>query len=179
MNKLNVTIASLVITFLGLFPAAALADDELDVTMEVLDSVADIDGDVIVMRGPDGEDGISDDGEFDGESDGEADGRDSDERESDETEGDDEISDEEVNAFFEEEAAREDEFEGDRNFQSEDDNENLGNVDDFEEGEDIDSEEFQEEEMNDDMEDDDSGDDVTELDNVAESDEVPSDGDAV
>ena len=43
MKQFNIFLASLALSLFALFPAAAMADDdELDVTMEVLDSIADI-----------------------------------------------------------------------------------------------------------------------------------------
>ena len=61
MNALKTTMTSLALTCLALFPALATANDldELDVTMEVLDSVAELDGQVLVMPGPE-VDGVSD-----------------------------------------------------------------------------------------------------------------------
>ena len=53
MKHIRIFFASLVLTCFALSPAAALAnDDELDVTMEVIDDLADIDGEVMRMRGP-------------------------------------------------------------------------------------------------------------------------------
>ena len=43
--------------------------DELDVTMEVLDSIADLDGKVLEMRGPESDGDGGDEAETDGESD--------------------------------------------------------------------------------------------------------------
>ena len=73
MKNLRLFLASLALTCIGFFPAVATADDmdELDVTMEVLDSVAGIDGNVLIMsgpegmaeEGPDGEDGDGFEGE--------------------------------------------------------------------------------------------------------------------
>ena len=68
MKQFNIFLASLALSLFALFPAAAMADDdELDVTMEVLDSIADIDGQVIVMQGPEdgGLDGPGDQGDGD------------------------------------------------------------------------------------------------------------------
>ena len=57
MKNLRLFTASIALTCFSLFPAFAAADelDELDVTFEVLDSVADLDGQVLEMRGPDAE----------------------------------------------------------------------------------------------------------------------------
>ncbi len=68
MKQLKIFLAGVALSCFALFPAAAMADiDELDVTMEVLDSIADIDGQVIVMQGPedDGLDGHDNDGDSD------------------------------------------------------------------------------------------------------------------
>ena len=109
MKQLKIFLASVALSLFALFPAAAMAADadELDVTMEVMDS---IDGSAIVMQGPehDGPEGSDDEGDGEGdeheggehdergddvpndegESDDEAD-HDSDEEESDEDMNDD------------------------------------------------------------------------------------------
>ena len=54
MKHLKLILASMALTCFALFPAAASAADidDLDVTMEVLDSIAGLDGQVMEMRGP-------------------------------------------------------------------------------------------------------------------------------
>ncbi len=64
MKQINIFTASLALTCLAMFPAAALAGDldDLEVTMEVLDAESDLDGTIAEMRGPeDGNIEFSDD----------------------------------------------------------------------------------------------------------------------
>ena len=58
MKQINIFTASLALTCLAMFPAAALAGDldDLEVTMEVLDYESDLDGTIAEMRGPDNDD---------------------------------------------------------------------------------------------------------------------------
>ena len=66
MKPLKLIMASVALSLIALFPEAAMADDdELDVTMEVFDSVADFDGPVIVMEGPTGHENDGSDGDGD------------------------------------------------------------------------------------------------------------------
>lgn len=134
MSKYKIFAASIFLTLVSLAPGVALADiDELDVTMEVLDSVADINGEVMQMRGPDGdgEDAFDED-----EGDGEGAGEDG------VAAGDgDEISDEEVNQYFAEQAEREGDFEGDDDFSSLQDAEELEDEGNFDDDENIDDDE--------------------------------------
>ena len=82
MKDLKLLIANMVLTCFALFPVASLADDDLDVTMEVLDNLAQIEGVVLELRGPEGDDEGDDDSESgegeddfgDGSDDGEEDG---------------------------------------------------------------------------------------------------------
>ena len=132
MKQFKILAASIALTMFGLCPALVLADDELDVTMEVLDSVADIDGEVLEMRGPDGDDfADSNDGESDdGESDGEGAGLELAEARNE--------AGATANGFFEEEQARESDFEGDSDFRSDDDEEHFEEESNFDENEEID-----------------------------------------
>lgn len=134
MNKCRIFAASIFLTVMSLAPGLAHADiDELDVTMEVLDSVADIDGEVLEMRGPngDGDDAVDAD-ERDGDGAGE-DGV---------AEGDgDEFTDEEVNEYFAEQAEREGDFEGDDDFSALQDAEELDDEGNFDDDENIDDDE--------------------------------------
>ena len=71
MKELKLLIAGMVLTCIALFPVASLADDDLDVTMEILDNLAQIEGVVLQMPGPDDDDksgggGEGDDYEDDG-----------------------------------------------------------------------------------------------------------------
>jgi hypothetical protein len=66
MKQLKQILASMALTCFALFPAAASAADidDLDVTMEVLDSIAGLDGQVMEMRGPEADpEGPDGDGE--------------------------------------------------------------------------------------------------------------------
>lgn len=133
MNKCRILAAGIFLTVVSLAPGLAIADiDELDVTMEVLDSVADIDGEVLEMRGPDG----AGEDAFDDERDGEGMGEDG----IAEDDGD-EISDEEVNQYFAEQAEREGDFEGDDDFSSRADAEALDDEGNFDDDENIDDDE--------------------------------------
>ena len=154
MKPINLFVATLMLTCVAFFPGTARADDldDLDVTMEVIDDIADIGVAVTEMRGPEAggpeepevesddadEMGSNDDAEHDA-------GAGSDDEEEFENELEDE-SDEEF----------EDEFEHDEDF----DDEELDEEDDFEheEGEDVEYDEYDEE---DDAEDDGSDDVVT------------------
>lgn len=113
MKHLNIFIATLVLTCAAMFPAASLAKglDDLDVTMEVLDSTSDIDDAVAQMRGPGDDD---DHGTDDGGGNADVD--------EDEVDGSDDFSDE-------------DGFENDDDF---DDEDGLEDEDGIDEGEDID-----------------------------------------
>ena len=85
MKHVYIFLAIAALTLVAFFPTAVRADelDDLDVTMEVLDDVADFDDAISEMRGPDDDDVDEDDW---------ADGEDEDEEEPDET--DDEEFDE-------------------------------------------------------------------------------------
>lgn len=138
MNKCRIFAACTVLSITSLAPALAIADiDELEVTMEVLDSVADINGEVLEMRGPDGGGEDSDENDED-ERDGEGAGEDG-------MAADDgnEISDEEVNEYFAEQAEREGDFEGDDDFSGLADAETLENEGDFDDDENIDDDEVE------------------------------------
>ena len=67
MKELKLMIASMVLTCFASFPVASLADDDLDVTMEILDNLAQIEGVVLQMTDPDdndkGADGGGDEGD--------------------------------------------------------------------------------------------------------------------
>jgi hypothetical protein len=142
MNKLRICVASFALTLIGLVPAAALADDDLDVTMEVLDSVADIDGEIMELRGPDGEgadfpDGERDNGDADDAADAESGGG-SEAGAMDSEEGSDGIVDDDTNDFFIEQAERENDFERDDDFQENEDATRFEQESEIDEGEDID-----------------------------------------
>ena len=124
MKQLKIFLASVALSLTALVPAIAMADlDELDVTMEVLDSMADFDGQVIVMEGPehDGLEGSDDEGE-------------SDEHDGDDTEED----------FGVDESG--DDFMHDENFESDEDQEHSEDESDFDEGDEIDTDEPEEDE---------------------------------
>jgi hypothetical protein len=174
MKNLRLFLASLALTCCGFFPAAAMADDmdELDVTMEVLDDVAGIDGNVMIMRGPEsgaaeGPDGEDSDHEGGFEDEMHA-GEDGHQGESDEGINDDDLRAEEEREHEEE---SDDGFEADSDFLGEDDDEDelVHNEGDFDDGESIDDDEIEDDD--DDMDDDDMDDD----DDVAELDDDVSD----
>ena len=79
MKQLSIFIATLVLTCFAFVPAVARADDmdDLDVTMDVFDDIASIDGDIAMMEGPDddelddAEDDMDDDLDDDSDDDGE------------------------------------------------------------------------------------------------------------
>jgi hypothetical protein len=156
MKNLRLFLASLALTCCGLFPAVTLADDmdELDVTMDVLDSVAGIDGNVLIMsgpegfvaEGPDGEDG----GEFDDDVDRDRDDGDENEgelRSESDGESDNERGEEQVDGFGDD---------GDFLGENDDEDELAHDEGDFDDGEAIDDDEIEEVEMEDDeIEDDD------------------------
>ena len=134
MKQLNILIASMVLTTTGMLPAVALADmDDLDVTMEVLDDIADIDGQVLVMRGPDG-----------GEESDEMESDEDEVREDDASETDERESEEEVRDEMNEALVREDGFEDDDDFRNEEDGDHTEDESDFDDGEEIDEDEFDE-----------------------------------
>jgi hypothetical protein len=62
MKQLNVFLATLVLTGFAFLPATTLADelDDLEVTMDVMDDIADVDDAIALMEGP-GNDDIEDD----------------------------------------------------------------------------------------------------------------------
>ncbi len=161
MKRFNMILASVALSLWALLPAAAHADDdELDVTMEVLDSIADIDGDVIVMEGPEHDDFDDHEDESDErERDGVADHDESD-RESDRVS--DDMFDEEHESerdFLAD--ASDDGFTHDDDFESDEDEEHAEEESDFDEGDDIDTDEHDEEPMDgdSDLQDDIAGDD--------------------
>ncbi len=129
MKGIHVLIASMAASALALSPAIATADDELDITMEVIDDLETLEEEIARMEGP-GSNDIEED--FPGE-DGEG-GDDEDDRsildQFEEMDGEFDVDDENDGFEFE----NEDE-EADREFESEDD---------FEEGEDVDDDEFDE-----------------------------------
>ena len=53
MKQIRIFLAGFALSAFVLFPAAATANDDLDVTMDILESMDDVDDDVIVMEGPD------------------------------------------------------------------------------------------------------------------------------
>lgn len=56
MNKFRFLIANGVLTCVALLPAASLAEEDLDVTMDVIDDLASVEGVILETRGPDGDD---------------------------------------------------------------------------------------------------------------------------
>ena len=155
MKNLRLFLASLALTCCGFFPAVAMADDmdELDVTMDVLDSVAGVDGNVLIMSGPEGFVAEGPDGEDVGEFDDDGDRNNGDENEGElRSESGGESDDER-------DEAEEDGFDDDGDFLGEDDDEDELTHDegDFDDGEAIDDDEIEEVEMEDDdeMDDDD------------------------
>lgn len=166
MKQLNVFVATLVLTCFAFLPATARAAnlDDLEVTMEVMDNVADFDFAMAEMRGPEA---LESDGDMGGESDDDGeDDHGEDEPDHDESVAglDDEESDhgEDGDAGFgdDEEELEEhiDDFEDDGDFDEEDLDEEDEDIDD--EGEDIDDDEIDEDDDDDDDGmDDDTGDD--------------------
>lgn len=142
MKHVRIVLTSVVLSGIALFPAAAPADeDELEVTMEVLDSIADIDGDVIVMPGPEDDSEGRLDGEgFDTEGDGIADH----DAESDEGRDDGGLPEHD---FVD--AETDDEFTHDEDFESDEDEEHSEWESDFDEGDEIDTDEPDEMPMDD------------------------------
>ena len=151
MSKRGIVATGVAVGLLAFFPAAAFADeDELDVTMEVLDDVADIDGHVIVM--PEFEDGFGPSEDHFGEAGG-------DEREDGEVADRGEESDRGSDEESEDDAGAkrdfagdgfEDDFAHDEDFESDDDEEHAEDESDFDEGDSIDTDEPDEEPMEDD-----------------------------
>ena len=126
MDSFRIFLAAVVMSCLSLLPLTASADDELEVTMEVIDDLSDVDGDFVEMRGPDfDEDPLE---------------------EANDEEAGDEI-DEDLLAEFDEEIL--DDFEhddaGDEFFAADFDED----AEDLDEGEDVDIDEFDEEPMDD------------------------------
>jgi hypothetical protein len=166
MKRFNIFLASLALSIFALSPATAMADDELDVTMEVLDSIADIDGDVIVMEGPEDE-GFAESDDAGNEHDGgdvaERDG------EADEETNDERGLDDEFVA-----GVSGDDFTHDEDFESDEEEEHSEDESDFDEGDDIDIDEPDEEPMHDEEPMDDKEDDIASdddmLDDVADAD---------
>ncbi|MFQ5566171.1 MAG: hypothetical protein ACE5EU_07400 [Paracoccaceae bacterium] len=70
MNKFRLLAANVVLTCVALLPAASLADEELDVTMDVIDDLASVEGVILETRGPDGGDENREDGAAVAEGDG-------------------------------------------------------------------------------------------------------------
>ena len=127
MKGFRLLIASTAMTCLTFGPLTALADDELEVTMEVIDDLSDIDDEIVEMRGPSGdEDGLEDELEL-------------------VADADDDISAEEFADDFDEEI--EDGFEHDDGLDEIDDD--FEADDDLEEGEDVDEDRFDEPEEDD------------------------------
>jgi hypothetical protein len=140
MRELKLLLASMALASIALLPAISSANDELDVTMDIIEDLTDIDDEVSTMRGP-GDHG-------DALSDNEHDRDDSDVTSS-------EDADEEEDHRFDD-IDRGDDFENDEDFDFEDEH-SLAEEDNFEhdEGEDVDDDG----EHDHDMEDDDGGDD--------------------
>jgi len=145
MGRINVFIATLVLTGFAVFPASVFAGglDDLAVTMEVMDDIAGIDDAISRMRGPESDD-IDHDVDHDVNDDVE------DEHGFDDASAndlDDAVSE---NDEFEN---PEDDFENDEDFDEDD----LDEDDDFEdeEGEDVDDDDFDEEDEEEEDDDDD------------------------
>lgn len=153
MKRINIFLTSVALSLFVLFPAAAHADDdELDVTMDVLDSIADLDGDVIVMEGPEHDDFDydEDEDESDGhEGDAVADHDESDhetDHESDRV-GDDFMDEQEDENHDFLADASDDGFAHDDDFESDEDEEHSEGESDFDVGDDVDTDEHDEEPM--------------------------------
>ncbi len=141
MKRFNIFPASLALSVIALYPAGAMASDELDVTMDVLDSIADIDGDVIIMQGPEDDGFAGSDDEGDEHDGGDVAERD---RESDEGMNDaSSLEDDFVADVFD------DDFAHDEDFTSDDDEEHSEDESDFDEGDDVDNDVPDEEPMDD------------------------------
>lgn len=147
MKQSGIFVVGVALGLFGLLPATALADqDELDVTMEVLDNVADIDGHVIVMPEPEhdgeGSDGIGherDDGEL-ADRGNESDSGGSGERTGDESGAEHDFAGDGLV----------DDFTHDEDFESDDDEEHSEDESDFDDGDEIDLDEPEEEPVEDD-----------------------------
>ena len=139
MKQLNLLMASLAVTCFALYPAASLADEELDVTIEVFDDLSEVDGDFTEMRGPENDRELADlDARSNREDEQEV--RDSLRDEMRTEEDRDDVVDDELVAV----ESDGDGFEHDEG--SHDEVRELVAEDDFEENEDVHSDEFVEEE---------------------------------
>ena len=77
MKKLNLLIANMVFACVALFPPASLADNDLEVTMDVIDNLSQVEGVILEMSAVKGNDEGGDDRGGDHEGDGDrADGHD-------------------------------------------------------------------------------------------------------
>ncbi|MFQ6004036.1 MAG: hypothetical protein ACE5OQ_00915 [Woeseia sp.] len=56
MNKIKLLAAKVILICVAPFPGASLADEELDVTMDVIDDLAGVEGVILETRAPDGDD---------------------------------------------------------------------------------------------------------------------------
>lgn len=123
IKQIRIMLAGFALGGLALVPAAANADeDELEVTMEVIDSIADIDGDVIVVPGPE-DDGAGRDGGEVGEAGDES--------------AEDAVDDTVAERDFIDPGS-EDGFTHDEDFEADEDEEHSERESDFDEGDDID-----------------------------------------
>ncbi len=147
MKQLNLMLASIVLTCFALCPATALADDELEVFIEVFDSMSDFEGEVTEMHGPGEEDRHGDGDQRDSDDmRAESDDYDSDEHDSDDmhAEGDEnEAGSGEIASFGDEgliaSASDDDDgFDNDDDSDSDELNEMLTEGE-FEEAEDVDN----------------------------------------
>lgn len=143
MKRLGIFVAGFALSSLSLLPATAMAnDDELDVTMEVLDSVADIDGQVLVIPEPEDDRLEGADNEGEGvEHDGEMDARENDGIDS----GSDRVDDF-AGEGSDDNFANDDDFAHDDDFESDEDEEHSEDESDFDEGDEIDNDEPEEDE---------------------------------
>jgi len=139
MRELKLFSASVALTCIALFPAISSASDELDVTMDIIEDLADIDDEVSTMRGPGDHDEALSNNEHDGDD-------------------FDEASDEEDEHRFDD-IDRGDDFENDEDFDFEDEH-SLAEEDSFEhdEGEDVDDDDIDDEMDDDEMDGDGSND---------------------
>ena len=161
MKELKILLASMALTCSALFPAVSSANDELDVTMDIFEDLADIDDDIATMRGPGDHDDDFGDDEHSGEDfDGEGFDAESDE-DSDAEEGERDHRFDNIDGS--------NEFENDEDFDEQDEHD-LAEEDDFEhdEGEDVDDD------IDDDMDSDDEHDD--DLDNEMDGDDSSDEG---
>ena len=143
MKEFKLLIASMVLTCFALFPVASLADDDLDVTMEILDDLAQLEGVVLQMPGPDGSDKGSAGGDDDGDDHEDEDGDDH-EDQKDGFHDDDTESGEGEHDFGDGFTGGEDDgFEHDDEGDTDDD---LEPGEDDAEGDDVDTDEFDDEE---------------------------------